>query len=385
MSDYYIASSKCSIQTRETKKHGKVYDVYFRVLDKEYLIPKQKKLTGYSTKALAKQAHLEFIQEHCEPVPSKLKGQSKDPKKRDLTVGELIPEYLASLANQNKESSIYDKRNVYDLFILPKYQNTKVVDLTKEELYKWQDGMWSMRNSRTKDHYSHKYLTKVRTHFSAFLQWCESRYGYKNFMTEVIKPKRRVAKTEMKIWTQEQFEKFIKVVDIPTYHALFTLMFFTGRRKGELFALSPNDVTINDKKPTIKISKSVTRKTLDGSPYKITSTKADKEQIIPICARAAEELKQYSDCGEPFLFGGEKPLAENTVSRYFQRYCKKAEIETIRIHDLRHSFVSMLIHHGANYMVVAELIGDTPEQVLKTYAHLYDSDKVEIISRLDAQ
>lgn len=50
------------------------------------------------------------------------------------------------------------------------------------------------------------------------------------------------------------------------------------------------------------------------------------------------------------------------------------------MHDLRHSFVSMLIHLGANFMVVADLIGDTLEQVTKTYAHMYEEDKQNIIS-----
>ena len=42
----------------------------------------------------------------------------------------------------------------------------------------------------------------------------------------------------------------------------------------------------------------------------------------------------------------------------------------------------MLIHLGANMMVVAELIGDNVEQVIKTYGHLYDSDKTEVINKI---
>ena len=53
------------------------------------------------------------------------------------------------------------------------------------------------------------------------------------------------------------------------------------------------------------------------------------------------------------------------------------------MHDLRHSFVSMLIHLGANFMVVADLIGDTVEQVTQTYGHVYDSDKFKIIAMLN--
>ncbi|MFQ9738883.1 MAG: hypothetical protein ACLR06_15010 [Christensenellaceae bacterium] len=54
----------------------------------------------------------------------------------------------------------------------------------------------------------------------------------------------------------------------------------------------------------------------------------------------------------------------------------------IRIHDLRHSYVSMLIHLGANLMVVADLIGDTVEQVTKTYGHMYETDKRAIVEKL---
>ena len=42
----------------------------------------------------------------------------------------------------------------------------------------------------------------------------------------------------------------------------------------------------------------------------------------------------------------------------------------------------MLIHLGVNLMVVADLIGDTVEQVTKTYGHLYVSDKLEAVKKL---
>ena len=179
----------------------------------------------------------------------------------------------------------------------------------------------------------------------------------------------------MQIWTQTDFEKFINVVDNPMYHAFFTLLFYTGRRKGEIFALSPDDI----KTDSITFDKSLTRKTFNGASFEITSTKADKSQNIPVCKKVVNELKNYSG-SKPYFFGGEKPLADNTLRRAFRFYCDKAGVSPIRIHDLRHSFVSMLIHLGANLMVIADLIGDTVEQVTKTYGHLYESDKKEIIS-----
>lgn len=192
------------------------------------------------------------------------------------------------------------------------------------------------------------------------------------------KPKRRAPKKEMSFWTREDFEQFISVVDNAEYHALFTFMFFTGRRKGELFALFPEDV--HDK--TISFTKSVNRRTFGKGTWDITTTKEDKECVIPICKTVQEEIKNYKPKKGKFYFGGEQPLAATTVARIFDKYIEKAGVKRIRIHDLRHSFVSMLIHFGANFMVVAELISDTVEQVIKTYGHLYQEDKLSVLEKI---
>ncbi len=374
MVEYYISSTKYTLQERMTRR-GKVYDVVFRIVTLDG-IEKQKKLSGFANKTLAKQAYTDFVISKCELVKNN-PIKRKNPQKEDLIVGDLIRQYLAALFNQNKDSSIYDKQNIFRLFVLPYYEKTKLKDITKEELYHWQDIIWSMKNSRTDNFYSYNYLSKVRGHFSSFFSWCSERYSIQNPFIGMKKPKRRVPKKQMDIWTKEEFEHFISFVDNPLYHALFTLLFFTGRRKGEIFALTPADI----KPDSIIFNKSLTRKTIGASPYAITSTKADKVQETPICAQVQEELKNYKG-DSPFFFGGEAPLAEMTVSRAFQKYCTLAGTKIIRIHDLRHSFVSMLIHLGANFIVVADLIGDTVEQVTKTYGHLYEADKRAIIAKI---
>jgi site-specific recombinase XerD len=93
------------------------------------------------------------------------------------------------------------------------------------------------------------------------------------------------------------------------------------------------------------------------------------------------EIAQYKG-GAPFYFGGKKPLADNTVRRRFIAYTEKAGLPRIRIHDLRHSFVSMLIHNGGNFVVIANLIDDTVEMVTQTYGHLYQQDKLSILERI---
>lgn len=372
--EFYISSTKYSLQERMTRR-GKVYDVMFRIVTLDG-VEKQKKLSGFATKTLAKQGYTDFVTSKCELVKNNpIKKKKID--KEVVRVDDIIPEYIASLFNQNKASSIHDKRMVYEKFVSPLLGDKPLTALTKEVLYQWQDALWNTINPKTNSFYSYKYLTKIRGHLGSMLSWAQDRYGIPSHLSEVKKPKRRAPKAVMSIWTREQFEQFISVVDDPTYHAFFTLLFFTGRRKGEIFALSPSDV----KGKTIVFNKSLTRKTLDDSTYAVTSTKADKTQEIPVCSTVQEELQNYKG-GSPFLFGGKKPLSDNGLRRAFRAYCEKARIEPIRIHDLRHSFASMLIHMGANFTVIAELIGDTVDQVIKTYGHMYESDKQKIIAEI---
>lgn len=378
MTQYYISSTKYSLQERQTKKNGRVYDVVFRIVTLDG-VEKQKKLSGFKSKSDAKAAYTAFVTENCTLVknnPIKKKNTAEATLVAP-TVRELIPQYIISLQNQNKDSSIYDKQNVFERFVIPSLGNLKLSELTTERLYQWQDGLWVTKNPRTGEYYSHNYLKKVRGQLSAFLTWCKSRHGSENNLINVTLPKRRVAKTEMQFWRREEFERFIEVVDDPMYHALFTMLFFTGRRKGEVLALSPSDV----KSGEILFNKSLSQKTLDDSAYKITSTKADKTYSTPICDTLAGELADYTP-GEPFYFGGSSPVPAETLRRKFDGYIVKAGVKRIRIHDLRHSFVSMIIHMGANFTVVADLIGDTVEQVTKTYGHVYEEDKVAIIKRL---
>ena len=204
-------------------------------------------------------------------------------------------------------------------------------------------------------------------------KWANDKYGYTlsfdGVRHTVVRKKKNIT-----YWTREDFDKFIAEVDDNRLKMLFSFMFFTGRRQGEIFALTADDVTPDE----IVWDKSLTRKTLkDGSgkkePYKITSTKEDKVQTLPTAPELRRLIAEYE--GEkPFYFGGEKPLSATTVTRKFQEYTEKAGVQRIRIHDLRHSFASRLLKNGENVLVIAELIGDTPEQVIKTYCHINAND-----------
>ena len=378
MADYYISSTKYSIQTRQTKKNGTVYDVVFRIIEKDGT-EKQKKLSGFANKTKAKQAYTSFVTERCELVKNN-PLKKKKPDKEKLLVGDLYLSYIASQKGQIKDSTAYDRSKTFNKYVMPVFGSWDIKSITPADLYKWQDGLLAMKNPKTGKFYSDARIEATRHCFNVFLNWCEDRYKIPNPLKNVKAPKKRSQQRIMNVWKREEFERFISVVDDPTYHLLFTLLFFTGRRRGEVLALSPDD--INMEKGVIRFNKAMSRKSLAGGAiWQVSSTKANKSAEIPMCTPVKKELERYTPAGA-FLIGGDRPIPANTIDKRFSRYVKQSGVPKIRLHDLRHSYVSMLIHLGANVAVVADLISDTQEQVMETYSHFYEEDKAQVLSRI---
>lgn len=78
------------------------------------------------------------------------------------------------------------------------------------------------------------------------------------------------------------------------------------------------------------------------------------------------------DC--PWLFPGDvegQPVQE--IRRFWVRIKREAGLPDIRIHDLRHTFASLLVNSGASLEMIGKLLGHTQAQTTERYAHLMDS------------
>jgi hypothetical protein len=84
MEKYYISSNKYSLQERQTKR-GKVYDVLFRIVTMDG-VEKLKRLSGFSTKSLAKQGYIDFVTTYCELVKNNPLKKKNTAKEKSLAV-----------------------------------------------------------------------------------------------------------------------------------------------------------------------------------------------------------------------------------------------------------------------------------------------------------
>lgn len=104
-----------------------------------------------------------------------------------------------------------------------------------------------------------------------------------------------------------------------------------------------------------------------------TETKQRREHRIPYSTAVAEILQRRRlDTEGAFVFPGRSGSPLTEVRRTWQNVCAMAELDGVRIHDLRHTFASLLASSGQSLLVVGELLGHSSPQTTKRYANLYD-------------
>lgn len=280
------------------------------------------------------------------------------------TFGELAALFESYQKDRVKESSLYTARREIKNHILPFFGKMKMCEITPINILQWQE---------SKSHYSYKYRRILCAHLGAILRFGNRYFDLPNPLTKVAPLRNLAPKKKMEVWSREEFDTFIAVVDEPVYQCLFRFLYITGCRKGEAFALSPNDLDLA--RGTVSITKSLTRK-VEGRPYAITTPKNEaSNRLIDLPPQFIKELLSLNTKDVPFLFGGEGPLADNTVSRRFHKWRERAALKRIRVHDLRHSCASYLLSERMPIIAVSERLGHSDvKETLNTYSHLLPRD-----------
>ena len=107
------------------------------------------------------------------------------------------------------------------------------------------------------------------------------------------------------------------------------------------------------------------------------TTKQRKVHRVPISADVAAIVRQRSGSvprGNPWLFPGDVPgQPVKEIRRFWIMVQREADLPGVRIHDLRHTFASLLVSGGASLEMIGKLLGHSQMQTTLRYAHLMDS------------
>lgn len=195
------------------------------------------------------------------------------------------------------------------------------------------------------------------------------------------------SKNEQRYLTKSQIETLAEVVR-PRYRAMILVAAFGGFRFGELCALRREN--IDPMRSTIKVKETlvdINGKVSFGPPKTKTSMRT-----VTIPRSVMNELVAHMEShvgampsALVFTFENGTPIRRSWFrQRVWLGATKKAGLEGLRFHDLRHTFVALWVSLGRNAKEVSKVAGHSSVAfTLDRYGHLYDTDDDGLSDRLD--
>lgn len=299
----------------------------------------------------------------------------------NMTFESFVALYEKDIKPKLKMNTWLTKESIIQKKILPYFAKRKLSEITAKDIIDWQNEIRGLTDSHGKP-LSKTYLKTVHNQLSAIFNHAIRYYGLQ------INPAQRAGnmgaeeRREMLFWTREEYTRFSEaIMDKPISFYAFEMLYWCGIREGELLALTPADFDFQ--KQTLRINKSYQR--LNKQDV-ITTPKTPKSiRTIQMPQFLCDEMQEYLK----MLYGAEPdtrifPITKSYLHREMDRGCKETGVKRIRIHDLRHSHISLLIDMGFTALAIADRVGHESIDITYRYAHLFPTRQIEMADKLDS-
>ena len=262
---------------------------------------------------------------------------------------------------------------------MPYFGKRSISEISNKDIMAWQNELLAYRDENRKP-YSQTYLKTLHNQLSAILNHAVRHYGLHSNPASKVGNMGTEERKEMKFWTKEEYKKFSdEMMDKPVSFYAFEVLYWCGIREGELLALTPSDFDFD--KGTLRINKSYQR--LHGEDVITTPKTKKSNRTIKMPDFLCEEMEDYLD----MLYDVGKNdrifnISKHYLGREMERGSKAAGVKRIRIHDLRHSHISLLIDMGFSAVAIADRVGHESIEITYRYAHLFPSKQEEMAKKL---
>lgn len=355
---------------------------------------KRKQITKHSKEWIGRDGYWLAYQEE-----SQLKNKKYN-EFENMTLGEVINKYISEMTIYNKESTIYGHNSVIQNNILPFFnKNLKIYDINETDILKWHE--W-LKNKN----YSIRYKNKCHMIMTSIIETAIKFYKLRVNVARIIgnfkieaddKEKINTNQENLKYITYDEFKIFINTIADDFWRTFFNFAYFTGMRKGEIQALTWNDIDFGKK--IINVTKTLTVKTTKAK-WKITSTKNLKNRKIDMDDSLLDIMINYFNKVSKekgfdvnnFVFGNNEPLKQHKIDINKDKYFKLSGIKRITLHEFRHSHVSFLINEYIKggqtdtakfFIITSARLGHTIDVMQNTYLHLFDDIQKEIVDLIN--
>jgi len=301
-------------------------------------------------------------------------AQDRDTQREALTIRQLAARYMSEHAEPRKKAvSAAEDRRMLDRYILPALGSRRVLSITRTEIEKLQLAL------REKPTMANRVVSLLSTlfHFTErrdlvppyfnpsrgverFREKRRERFLSSNELSRLGEALRAVETTYEAGKDPRRLQS-----ELPAAIGALRLLVFTGARTSEILGLRWEHVEF------------------ERGLLRIPDSKTGAK-TIPLNAPALELLAARYDARTacPWVIPGEIP-GERLVNlgKIWRRIRKRAGLEDVRLHDLRHSFASMGAAAGLSLPLIGALLGHRLPSTTQRYAHLAD-DPVRSASEL---
>jgi len=304
--------------------------------------------------------HGQITTEEARVLAKKYLGQvahGEDPMARKKTEGtlpqmkELAVQYFERHAERKRTKSQKEDRAMMNQFILPFFGERRVAHMTLHEIQSLHLKL------KSTPYRANRVLALLSKMFSLAISW-----GWRSD-NPVLGIERYLEEKRDRWLNDEELQRLWGALEAYPEHLtsyVFKFLILTGARKNEVLQATWDQ---------FDLEKGVWTK-----PAHLTKQK--KKEHLPLSDKALEVLqtiKKLITQDSPYLFPGKvdgQPLQE--VKTFWKRILKEANLDNVRIHDLRHTHASHLVSSGLSLSVVGKLLGHTQASTTQRYAHLAD-------------
>jgi len=290
-----------------------------------------------------------------------------------MTFGELYKIYIEDARHRLRESTIYTKEAIIEKHVLKYFESALLENISPANIRQWQTELLKQEIAPTHIHY-------IQAQFSAVMNYGVKYYG---LSSNPIKIAGAIGKTKspvMKYWTIEEFQKYMEAENSPLHRAAIMVLFWAGLRCGEMLALTPADV--DTEKKTLRVNKTYH---YIGKGREFTTPPKTPGSIRDVAAPSVvfDAINEYRDklyAPPDRIF----PISSEALRQHFDLITKRAGLQRIRLHDLRHSHASYLINKNVPIKIISSRLGhDNIETTLRTYAHIYKNTEAAVSEMLE--
>jgi integrase len=148
--------------------------------------------------------------------------------------------------------------------------------------------------------------------------------------------------------------------------SILILALNTGMRRGEILSLQWGQVDLN------------------RNFIHLVRTKSGKKRDVPINTAVRDELLALGTRGRnEYVFASQKTGRAVTDCKHaFTSACRKAGIEDLHFHDLRHTAATRMAETGAEPSTIKDILGHSDLRMTDRYTHAVESRKREALERI---